>query len=281
MAWVGFAQPAPPAFPPVPPAGAFEPDAQRTQRELSDLLRRYPPSLRSVLQYDPGLMTNQTYLATYPALAAFLSAHPEVARSPAYYVGMPEQQRPPDAEEGIAHVWENVFSDAEATVAGILAMSLIAYLIRMFMDTRRWARWTKVQTEAHTKLLDRFSGNEDLLRYINSPAGSKFLQSSPMLMEPAPRGNVTAPLSRILWSVQGGIVVIAVGIGLEIISQQNSYPVQKPLHSLGVLAMALGIGFVISAIISFGISHRLGLIEHKPARPNIPLDYPPEQGTAS
>jgi uncharacterized membrane protein len=38
--------------------------------------------------------------------------------------------------------------------------------------------------------------------------------------------------------------------------------VSQPFHVLGVLGIALGLGFVISAIISFMISYRLGLIEH-------------------
>ncbi len=271
LACMGLAQP----VPPVPPAsfnGFPPPDAQRTRQELTDLLRRYPPSLHSVLALDPILMSNQSYLAPYPALAGFLSTHPEVARNPSFYLRNPEPDRPPgpaDNTAEIAHVWDSVLTSAEVTVGFILAMSLITYLIRTFMDSRRWARWTKVQTDAHTKVLDRLASNEDLLAYINSPAGSKFLQSSPIMLDSGPR-NVTAPLGRILWTVQGGVVLIAVGIGLEIVSRQTPYHAQQPLHALGILAMALGIGFVVSAIISFVISHRLGLLE----RSKAPLTEP-------
>jgi len=242
----------------------MQPDAQNTRRELSDLFRHYPPNLKSVLALDPGLMTNQSFLAPYPALAAFLSAHPEVARNPTFYVGNPESERVPDTTAEIAHTWENMVSETEAAFAGIMAMCLLAWLIRSFIDYRRWGRVTRVQTEAHTKLLDRFSNNEDLLAYVNSPAGSKFLQSAPISLDAGPR-NVAAPLGRILWTVQGGVVLIALGIGLEVVSRQSTYPIQEPLHALGILAMALGIGFVISAIISFVISHRLGLIERRQA----------------
>ena len=63
-----------------------QPDAQRTRDELSELLGRYPPSLRKVLALDPALLDNQSYLGPYPALVSFLNAHPEVARNPSYYV---------------------------------------------------------------------------------------------------------------------------------------------------------------------------------------------------
>jgi hypothetical protein len=127
-----------------------------------------------------------------------------------------------------------------------------------------------VQTDAHTKLLDRFTANEDLLAYIQSPAGAKFLESSPIALDAAPR-SVGAPLGRILWSVQGGVVLVAGGIGLEVVSGRVTDSASQPLQALGVLAIALGLGFVISAIISFVISRRLGLIEPASSAPRTDL----------
>lgn len=77
-----------------------QPDAQRTRQQLSDLLRRYPPALGSVLALDPGLLSNQAYLAPYPALTGFLSTHPEIVRNPSFYVGVADpfrQDRPSEA----------------------------------------------------------------------------------------------------------------------------------------------------------------------------------------
>lgn len=259
MACAGWGQPAPAPPAPFPGPSQIEPDAGRTQRELGDLLRRYPPSLRMVLALDPGLINNQSYMAAYPALAAYLSAHPEVARNPSYFFGIPDTQRPDTAAE-LAHTWENMLSDAEVLIGVCLAFSLIAYLIRTFMDNRKWARWTKVQTEAHTKLLDRLTSTEDMLAYVNTPAGSRFLQSSPIMVDSGAR-NVTAPLGRILWAIQGGVVLAAAGIGLEIVSRQSSYPVQEPIHAFGILAGALGAGFIVSALVSYAFSLQLGLLE--------------------
>jgi hypothetical protein len=140
-----------------------------------------------------------------------------------------------------------------------MAIGVVVWLIRTIIDYRRWSRLAKVQTDAHTKLLDRFTANEDLLAYIQSPAGSKFLESSPIKLDAGPR-SVGAPLGRILWSVQGGLVLVAGGIGLEVVRGRVADEAAQPLHVLGVLGIALGLGFVISAIISFVISQRLGLI---------------------
>jgi hypothetical protein len=40
-----------------------------------------------------------------------------------------------------------------------------------------------VQVEMHGKLLDRLTTNEDLLAYAQSPAGSRFLESTPISLE--------------------------------------------------------------------------------------------------
>jgi hypothetical protein len=75
-----------------------------------------------------------------------------------------------------------------------------------------------------------------------------------------------APLGRILWSGQAGLVLAALGIGLQMVAERVSGEVGEPLRVLGVLGISLGLGFVISAIISFVISRRLGLIETPAAK---------------
>jgi hypothetical protein len=88
---------------------------------------------------------------------------------------------------------------------------------------------------------------------------------------------VGAPLGRILWSVQGGIVLMAAGIGLQVVSARVADDAAQPLHALGVLGIALGLGFLVSAIISFVISQRLGLIE--PTAPALRTQTPSAHGT--
>jgi hypothetical protein len=243
-----------------------QPDAQRTKQELGDLLQRYPPALRGTLALDPSLLGNQTYLAPYPALVSFLNAHPEVARNPSFFVGEGPFNRFPQPRSEVNEMWRDLM-EALAVFAGFgMAIGVVMWLIRTIVDYRRWSRLAKVQTDAHTKLLDRFTANEDLLAYIQSPAGAKFLESSPIKLDPGPRA-MGAPLARILWSVQGGLVLMAGGIGLQVVSSRVADDASQPLHVLGVLGIALGLGFVISAIISFVISQRLGLIDRPLSAP--------------
>ena len=238
--------------------GLAQPDAARTRGELFGLLVRYPPTLRNVLALDPSLLGNASYLESYPALKSFLDAHPEVARNPSFYIG--EAPGPPDDTARAYDVWRSVLSDFATIIGFGMGIGLLVWLIRTLVDYRRWIRLAKVQNDFHSKLLDRFTANNDLLAYIQSPAGSRFLQSTPITLDTAPR-SVGAPLGRILWSVQGGVVLTAGGIGLVLVSARVAAEPAQALHGLGVLAIALGLGFAVSAIISFLISRRLGLID--------------------
>lgn len=242
-----------------------QPDAQRAKEGLSALLEHYPPSLRGVLALDPSLLGNQSYLAPYPALVSFLNTHPEIARDPSFYFGEAALLRSrQDPASQILDMWRDMLNGLSIFAGFGMAVGLLVWLIRTLVDYRRWSRLAKVQTDVHTKLLDRFTANEDLLAYIQSPAGAKFLESSPISLDAAPR-SVGAPLSRILWSVQGGVVLVAGGIGLHIVGGRVAGAASESLQGLGVVGIALGLGFVISAIISFVISQRMGLIE--PASP--------------
>jgi hypothetical protein len=224
-------------------------------------LERYPPTLRSTLALDPTLLNNQQYLAPYPALAKFLATHPEVALNPSFYLGQPGYQHVP--RDPVFELWGDLLNGLAVFTALGMALGLIVWLIRTLVDYRRWSRLAAVQTNVHTKLVDRLTANEDLLAYIQSPAGSRFLQSAPISLDAGPR-SLGAPLGRILWAVQGGIVLLAAGVGFEVVSQRIADSASQPIHALGVLAISLGLGFVVSAIISFAISHRLGLIEPVP-----------------
>ncbi len=236
-----------------------QPDAEHTREELSQLLGRYPPAIHDVLALDSTLLANQSYLAPYPALVSYLNVHPEILHNPSYYLGAVSERYRPDHTSRRVDLW-NKLLEAIGVFGGFgMAIGLVTWLIRTILDYRRWNRLTKIQTEVHAKLLDRFTANEDLLDYIKSPAGSKFLESSPISLDATPR-SIGAPFSRILWSVQAGVVLMAGGVGLWFVAERMADDVSQPIHALGILAIALGLGFAVSAVFSYLISRRLGLI---------------------
>src|SRR5438045_570561 len=127
-------------------------------------------------------------------------------------------------------------------------LAALTWLIRMLVDHRCWSRLSHVQTDLHNKLLDRFSSNEELLAYIQTPAGKRILDSVLIAME-AER-SLVAPISRILWSVQIGLVLSVGGIGVKMVSLGLSFDAVQLLAALGVIALSVGIGFVVLAVAS-------------------------------
>jgi hypothetical protein len=245
-------------------------DAREVRERLEGLLRRLPPSVGRVLKTDPTLMTNEAYLATYPALGAFLKQYPEVRHNPAFYLSNISQEfweprTPPDPRAEAIRMWRDLLQ-VSALFSGFLIATLsLIWIARTLVEYRRWNRTSKVQTEVHNKLLDRFTANEDLLAYIQTPVGRRFLEAAPAPLE-NPTRPVGAPLGRILWSVQVGVVLGAGALGLLYVSTRVIEEVAQPLFVIGVLALAVGAGFVVSAAASFLLSRRLGLLD-APAPP--------------
>lgn len=239
-----------------------ERSANETRQELHELLNDHPPSVREVLQRDPGLLTNESYLAAYPRLAAYVRAHPEIGRAPVFYLGAPERDRAPESPS--LWMWREL-TGMISVGAVFLGLGLgLAWLVRTVLDHRRWQRVSRVQVDTHTKILDRITTSEDLRAYIDSPAGRQFLESAPIALD-GTSAPIAAPVNRILWSVQAGVVALFSGIALSLVGKIGPIvPGEgQPLQVLGILLAAIGAGFLVSAGISYVLSRHLGLLQSK------------------
>jgi len=236
-------------------------DADETRRQLEDVLKAYPPSLPRIMRMDPTLVNNEAYLQTYPALAAFLAQHPEVKHNPAFFFaqygdgGGYYRETPQDRA---INMWRDTIEGFTIGTVVLGIASGVIWLIKMLIDHRRWSRLSKVQTEVHTKLLDRFSSNDDLLAYIQTPAGRKFLESTPINVN-APQA-ISAPLGRILWSAQAGAVLTVLGLGISLVSRNTLEEVAPPLAAMGAIVVALGVGFLVSAVLAYTLTRRFNLM---------------------
>jgi hypothetical protein len=140
-------------------------------------------------------------------------------------------------------------------------------LIKTLIDYRRWSRLSQVQADAHAKLLDRFTASQDLLAYLETAPGRRFLESAPIQLDGTSMPG--SPINRILLSSQAGLVLAAGGIGLLLaLSRLEDQEAANALFVVAVLAISLGIGFVISAGMAFLLSHRMGVID-RPERERV------------
>ena len=241
-------------------------DARQTRDRLNEIFNQHPPSVREVLRIDPTLMYRPDYIATYPVLAAFLEQHPEIAHNPAFFIGERryEEQNNSPRLEMIRAMRNGMEFVGVALIITVIATGIV-FLVRTVVEHWRWQRAMKAQTDFNTKLIDRFSSSEDLLAYLQSPQG-KALTEAPALPQAAPRA-MGAPLSRIFWSMQSGVVLGALGGGLILVSGTAGEPeVATFLNGVGVVVLMIGLGFAVSAIVSYVLSQRLGLVQSLSAR---------------
>jgi len=250
---------APPGAPTVIIADQF---AETTRERLRELLRQHPPAVGEILRRDPSLI-NAEYLAPYPALVAFLQQHPEIARNPTYFFGE-FSYRPPVPRDRAYEMFEIVMAGLGLTLLGTAILGTFIWVVKSIVDQRRWLKLTRTQAEVHGKLLDRLTNNEDLLAYIQTSAGRKFLESAPIAVDTEQAPN-SAPLSRILWSMQAGVVLACLGIGFWIAQSRFPDDMGEGFFIIGTLVAALGIGFAISAGLAYVISQRFGLFTPPPA----------------
>ena len=137
------------------------------------------------------------------------------------------------------------------------------WILRTVLENRRWNKMVKVQTETHAKLLERFGSSQEMLAYMQSEAGKKFLEAP--IFEGQRRQVSTLPFGRILWSVQVGIISAFVGAGLLFLRGKISADADMGFEVFGTLVLTLGIGFLVSGGVSYVLAKYFGLLERQDA----------------
>lgn len=226
-------------------------DALREQ--FNRVLRSYPSDVGRILALDPTLLSDDAFMSRYPRIVEFVKAHPEVRHNSRFYLANYED-RPVQLS-----VFEQVIQPI-VIMAGIsLFLFAFAWVIRTYIEQKRWSRMAKTQTEVHNKILDRFGTTGELLEYIRTSAGTKFLESAPIPLHEAPRAP-QMPFVRVIRTVQIGVTVAAGALGVLITSTRFSSEEGAPLFALGMIALFIGLGFIASAAVSIILSKRLGLL---------------------
>jgi len=250
-----------------------EKDVAALQKEVIELLRQ-SPKLTTVVARDPSLLSNPEYVQkNNPQLEDFLTAHPEVARNPDYYlfnhlnrdgVGTDEVLERavwPDMyhSERPRTVWDELVNDIPPTIG--IGSFLLAFLwiLRLFVENRRWSRIFSLQNQVHGKLIDKFSSSQELAAYMETEAGKRFLEAAPIPIGVDSGQRVPNAVARVLTPVQIGVVLVLLGIGFLLLRHAGP-DMETPMLVLGTIILMPGIGFIISAGITWVLATRLGLM---------------------
>lgn len=257
-------------------------DLETTREQLFKFLRM-TPKLTMVLARDPSLLADEQYVSrNNPELEQFLQAHPEVVRNPEFYLFANlrdgrKQGREFPLEEA---VWPELDRRPRAQVnpgpeivAPLVFLSILLsllWLIRVLLENRRWTRVFAQQSEAQRKLFDKFGSSEELLRYMQSDAGKRLLEPIPIPATFAPGTQWTTPLARVLTPLQFGTVLTLVGSGFLFLAGRGIGDTDV-MTVMGVLTLMVGVGLIISAVVSWAIGKHFGLLPEK-AEPHLESD---------
>jgi hypothetical protein len=272
---------------PVAPVAASAPtekDFAATQDQLIKLLR-FSPTLTTVVAHDPSLLANQEYVSrNNPQLAQFLAAHPEIARNPEFYLFTrndgqggrrdqalqravwPEMTQPADQQWHGRPATEEFISDMPPLLGFLGFFGALIWLIRALLENRRWSRIFKLQSEVHGRLIDKFSSSQELAAYMETEAGRRFLEAAPIPVGFEQEQRIPNAIARVLTPLQIGIVLVLLGIGCYLL-RSASTNTNIPMLVLGTLVLMPGLGFIISAGVTWVLAGRLGLMPEKPKAP--------------
>lgn len=254
------------------PAQVSEKDVSALQDQLLQLLR-VTPTLAEVVARDPSLLGNGEYVnRTNPQLGQFLHAHPEIAQNPDFYLfnNLHGEHEPPSQtlerklwpqlqENQLNAVERDLISDGTPFLVFLCILGALLWLTHVLIENRRWGRMFKLQSDVHGKLIERFGTSQEVLTYMSTEAGKRFLEGTPIAVGLDRQQPMPSPVARVLTPLQIGVVMTLLGIGLLLL--RRSLPdAAAPLLVVGTVVLMPGLGFIISSGITWVLARHLGLM---------------------
>lgn len=129
--------------------------------------------------------------------------------------------------------------------------SLVGFVVWTIFSTIRRYKTAKLQAEVQTKLLEKFGSSQELLAYVQSDAGKRFLESLAM--------EQRTPYARILGAVQAGVILIFLAFAFLFLRGRVS-GAEEGFLVFGTITLSLGAGFGLSAALSYFLSKSFGLL---------------------
>jgi hypothetical protein len=139
--------------------------------------------------------------------------------------------------------------EALALVATVLVVVLLLGWVAWLVGRRGHER-LRGKLDLQRRMLEKFGAASEFVTFAQSESGRRFVETL------STEHGVHA--LRILSSIRNGAVLTLLGVGLCILPIFESD--LTPLAFFGVVAVALGIGFLISAWASYRLSRSWGLL---------------------
>jgi len=132
----------------------------------------------------------------------------------------------------------------------LVAWGLVAWVAYLAASMIR----RKQKNDMQKALLEKFSSAHDFAEFMQSPAGQKYVLNF--------TDQVTTPLSSIVNAVKVGVVMFFSGPALVAAAQRYNLWF---LYAMGLLLTLAGVGFLVSAVISYFLLKKIRSAETKAA----------------
>jgi hypothetical protein len=137
-----------------------------------------------------------------------------------------------------------------------------AWIVTSIIGLFRQRAHIRTQTNFHNKMIEKFSSAEDFTAFLQSDAGRSFFDN--LTSEPS------TPLNRILGSIQKGVILFLLGLGLVILGKSfNPEAGGNVMFVIGVISFMIGSGFLVSSAVSYRLAKAWDLISTNPKRAGI------------
>ena len=261
-----------------PPPQMSEKDLAVLQDQLLQELR-ISPTLAEVVARDPSLLSDQEYVnRNNPQLGRFLQAHPEIAHNPDFYLfnNLHGEHEPPSqalerklwpemSDRRSSGIDNDLINSGVPFLVFVCILGALLWLTHVLLENRRWGRIFKLQTDVHGKLIERFGTSQEVLTYMSTDAGKRFLEATPIAVGFERQQPVPSPVARVLTPLQIGVVMTLLGIGLLSLRHSLSDGGGAFLV-IGTVVLMPGLGFIISAGITWVLARHLGLMPDRGAQ---------------
>ena len=150
----------------------------------------------------------------------------------------------------------------------IAIFGALVLITKFIFESRRWSRTFKMQSEVHSRLIDKFSTSQELAAYMETEAGRRFLEAAPISTGASAGPFVPNVVARVLTPLQIGFVMVLLGIGFLLLRNVGDAETAESMLITGTVMLMPGIGFILSAGATWLVAHRLGLMPDNPRLDN-------------
>lgn len=144
-------------------------------------------------------------------------------------------------------------------------MAGLYFIVAAGFSGRKAGALIRARADLQTKLLDRLGSGPEMVEFCQTEGGKQFMQALSLSPLDGPTSSKGSLPDRILGSVQKGIILTLLGLGFLILAWKYHRidPAGDICLVIGVVGLALGIGFLLSAGTSYRLSRSLGIFANR------------------